>query len=110
MNIESIVASINFEIERLTTARDALTSLGKGPNGTHSEAHFEPHSEAKRGPGRPAKASSVKTYTNGFKAKAVGSTKTEKTGNKMTPEGRKRIADAMKARWAARRAEKAKSK
>jgi hypothetical protein len=85
MDVSRILSEIDAEIARLQQARAALTAIGA--SGTVA---------ARRGPGRP-KGSGTK------KAAA-------KTGRKrnLTPEGRKRIAEAMKRRWAERRAATAK--
>lgn len=85
MDVTRILSEIDAEIARLQQARAALTAIA----GSGTVA-------AKRGPGRP---------------KGSGSKKAAKTARKrnLTPEGRKRIAEAMKRRWAARRAAVAKS-
>ena len=81
MDVSRILSEIDAEIARLQQARAALTAIGA--SGTVA---------ARRGPGRP-KGSGTK------KAAA----KTARKRN-LTPEGRKRIAEAMKRRWAERRA------
>lgn len=85
MDVARIVSEIDAEIARLQQARAALTAIGA--SGTVA---------AKRGPGRP---------------KGSGNKKAAKTSRKrnLTPEGRKRIAEAMKRRWAERRAAATKS-
>lgn len=84
MDVSRILSEIDAEIARLQQARAALTAIGA--SGTVA---------ARRGPGRP---------------KGSGNKKEAKTARKrnLTPEGRKRIADAMKRRWAERRAATAK--
>jgi|HubBroStandDraft_6_1064221.scaffolds.fasta_scaffold35567_3 hypothetical protein len=84
MDVSRILSEIDAEIARLQQARAALSAIGA--SGTVA---------AKRGPGRP---------------KGSGNKKAAKTGRKrnLTPEGRKRIAEAMKRRWAERRAATAK--
>lgn len=84
MDVSRILSEIDAEIARLQQARAALSAIGA--SGTVA---------AKRGPGRP---------------KGSGTKKAAKTVRKrnLTPEGRKRIADAMKRRWAERRAAAAK--
>ena len=80
MGISEILTSIDHEISRLEQARAILSggSLAKG----------------KRPVGRPRKSLSVDLRSKpGF-------------GNKkrnLTPEGRRRIAEAVKRRWAAQR-------
>ena len=78
MEVGTIIAEIDTQIQKLQQARDLLA-------GTTSE---EP---VRRGPGRP----------KGSKAAAVAAPVPGKT-RKLSPEGRKRIADAMKRRWAER--------
>lgn len=77
MDVGRILSEIDAEIARLQQARSALTAIGA--SGTVA---------AKRG--RP----------KGSVNKAKPATRKRN----LTPEGRKRIADAMKRRWAERRA------
>ena len=74
MEVKQIVEELDQEIARLKEARALLTGGSSGPTG--------------RRRGRPP-------------GKATGSGKTRK--RRLTPEGRKRISDALKRRWAARR-------
>jgi hypothetical protein len=78
MNVSKILSDIDAEIGRLQHARAALVVLGE--TGTVAKARR----------GRP------KGSTNAPKAPA-------KRKRNLTPEGRKRIAEAMKKRWAERR-------
>jgi hypothetical protein len=78
MDVSRILSEIDAEIARLQQARSALTAIGA--NGTVAPRR-----------GRP------KGSTNKTAAK-----KTTRKRN-LTPEGRKRIAEAMKRRWAERR-------
>jgi len=84
MDVGRIVSEIDAEIARLQQARAALTAIGA--SGAVA---------VRRGPGRP---------------KGSGKKKAAKATRKrnLTPEGRKRIAEAMKRRWAERRAAVAK--
>lgn len=75
MQVSNIIAEIDAEIQRLTHARQALVSIGTVK-------------EVKR-PGRPKGSKNATTATPAVAVKK----------RKMTPEGRKRIADAMKKRW-----------
>jgi len=81
MDVARILSEIDAEIARLQQARTALTTIAGGTVAP------------KRG--RPKGSVNKK------------SAKTRKRN--LTPEGRKRIADAMKRRWAERRAAAAKS-
>ena len=73
MGLTGILAAIDQEIARLTQARALLT------DGT----------VVKRGPGRPKATTAVAKPT--------------KKANKLSPEGRKRIAEAVRRRWAAQK-------
>ena len=80
MAIESIIAQIDAEIARLTQVRSLLANTGKVA----------------------VKATERKTTKTKAKAKGKG-----KRTRVLSPEARKRIADAQRKRWAA---QKAKSK
>lgn len=82
MEVSRIIAEIDAQISKLQQARALLA-------GTSAPA----------GRGRPKGSKNV--------ASAVPATKPRK--RKLSPEGRKRIADAMKKRWAERRKQNAKS-
>jgi hypothetical protein len=84
MGVSDILAAIDQEIAQLQQAR-ALLSGGVAP-------------AAKRKVGRPRKTVAV----------AVPATKPAKKKRKLSPEGRKRIAEAVKKRWAAQKAAAAK--
>jgi fructoselysine-6-P-deglycase FrlB-like protein len=86
MDVTRILSEIDAEISRLQQARAALVAIG----GSGAVA-----ATAKRR-GRP------KGSTNAAKAVAT-KTAAPKRKRNLTPEGRKRIADAMKKRWAERR-------
>ena len=80
MEVTRIIAEIDAQISKLQQARQLLSGSETG---------------ARRGPGRPK-----------------GSKNTEpspKRKRKLTPQGRKRIADAMTRRWAERRKSTAKA-
>ena len=79
MDFHRLVQEIDSEISRLQQARALLVG--------------EP---TKRGPGRP-KARGTRV------AAAVAPIKSAKRKRRLSPEGRKRIADAMRKRWAERR-------
>ena len=81
MDLKKILAEIDGEIARLQQVRAALTGIGGVSTGKRR--------------GRP------KGSTNA--AKPV-----KRKKRNLSPEGRKRIADAMKRRWAERRKELAK--
>jgi hypothetical protein len=88
MEVDSIVAEIDAEIARLTEARRVLKSVGT------------PGVVKKAGRGRPKGSKNAATSV---KAEAPATTKKRK----LSPEGRKRIAEAMKKRWAERKGEAA---
>jgi hypothetical protein len=81
MDVKKILAEIDGEIARLQQIRAALTGIGEASTGKRR--------------GRP------RGSTN-----AVKPAKRKKRN--LSPEGRKRIAEAMKRRWAERRKELAK--
>jgi hypothetical protein len=76
MAIESIIAQIDAEIARLTQVRSMLANTGKSP------AKAE----------RKAKKAPAKTKSKAKKTRVL------------SPEARKRIADAQRKRWAAHKA------
>ena len=77
MEVTRILAEIDTQIEKLQKAREALVGIDGA--------------EAPRKRGRPRKAAAAPAET--------------RPGSKrqLSPEGRKRIADAMKRRWAERK-------
>ncbi len=79
MEVSGIIAQIDAQISKLQQARALLAGTQAAP--------------ASPGRGRPKGSKNAKTAVAG------------KTGvkRKLSPEGRKRIADAMKKRWAERR-------
>jgi hypothetical protein len=79
MDFHRLVEEIDSEISRLQQARALLIG--------------EP---AKRGPGRPKAAAHHKTAT-------TAANKPARRKRRLSPEGRKRIADAMRKRWAERK-------
>jgi hypothetical protein len=86
MEVSRIIAEIDAEISKLQRARELLS-------GTTAAA------KTGKGPGRPKGSKNAKA--------AVVTAVPRK--RKLSPEGRKRIADAMKRRWAERRKQAAKS-
>lgn len=80
MEMKTILESIDSEITRLQTARTILA----GTDTVHRSTVVLP---VRRGPGRP-------------KGKVTPIRSSKKVRN-ISPEGRKRIAEAQKARWAA---------
>lgn len=86
MGVSEILATIDHEIAQLQQAR-ALLSGGAEP-------------AAKKKAGRPKKAAAVV-------AVAAKPAKKKKKRN-LSPEGRRRIAEAVKKRWAAQKAASAK--
>ena len=78
MEVSRIIAEIDAQIAKLQQARTLLAGTAQSSG---------------RGPGRP----------KGTASKSAAPRK-----RKLSPEGRKRIADAMKKRWAERRKQNAK--
>ena len=87
MEVSRIIAEIDAQITKLQQARALLA-------GTTEKT-------AQKGPGRP-RGRKANTST------ASSSTASTTRKRKLSPEGRKRIADAMKKRWAERRKQNAK--
>ncbi len=85
MEVSNIIAQIDAQIAKLQQARALLV-------GTQAPV-------ASPGRGRPKGSKNTKTAV-------VGKTATKR---KLSPEGRKRIAEAMKKRWAERRKQVAKA-
>ena len=85
MDVRKIVAEIDAKIASLQQARAVLVELD------------ESAVMAKPRRGRP------KGSTNAAKASAVTAAKPATRKRNLSPEGRKRIAEAMKRRWAERR-------
>ncbi len=79
MDFHRLVQEIDSEISRLQQARALLIGA-----------------PIKRGPGRPKAAAT-------HKAAASAASKPAKRKRRLSPEGRKRIADAMRKRWAERK-------
>ncbi len=79
MEVSNIIAEIDTQIQKLQQARDLLAGVGE-------EA-------PRRGPGRPKGTS---------KAASASAAPAVERKRKLSPEGRKRIAEAMKRRWAER--------
>jgi len=84
MGVSEILATIDHEIAQLQQARALLSGVAAPV--------------AKRKPGRPRKTDAAVTPA----AKPA-----RKKKRKLSPEGRKRIAEAVKKRWAAQKAKKA---
>src|SRR5271167_895476 len=74
VEVSRIIAEIDAQISKLQQARELLSGIA---------------TKTEKGPGRPKGSKNAKPV----KAKK----------RKLSPEGRKRIADAMKRRWAERR-------
>ncbi len=85
MEVSRIIAEIDAQISKLQQARQLLAGADV---------------VKRNGPGRPKGSKN---------APASAATETGKRKRKLTPEGRKRIADAMKRRWAERKKTPAKS-
>lgn len=77
MDVSRIISEIDAEIARLRQARTALTAIGA--SGTVAPRRGRPKGSANK----PARSTRKRN---------------------LSPEGRKRIAEAMKRRWAERRA------
>jgi hypothetical protein len=83
VEVSRIIAEIDAQISKLQQARELLSGTTTTKTG--------------KGPGRPKGSKNAKPATTAAPRK-----------RKLSPEGRKRIADAMKRRWAERRKQAAK--
>lgn len=104
MDVRRIIADIDAEIAKLEEVKATLNGLST----TESVAVTGVAKGARRGRPKGSK-NAGKQAAPAKTSKAVKVAKPEKTTTrKLSPEGRKRIADAMKRRWAERRKEAAK--
>jgi hypothetical protein len=87
VEVSRIIAEIDAQISKLQQARGLLAGTTQ---------------LATKGPGRPRGRKAA------VKAVAPAPKKATARKRKLSPEGRKRIADAMKKRWAERRKQNAK--
>jgi hypothetical protein len=85
MEVSRIIAEIDAEISKLQKARELLSGVTA--------------TKTSKGPGRPKGSKNAKA--------ALVTASPRK--RKLSPEGRKRIAEAMKRRWAERRKQAAKA-
>jgi hypothetical protein len=100
MDVDRIVSELDAEIARLQEIRSALTGLGATTSASASGKRGRPKGSKnvpKAETAVEAKTVTAKTVT----AKTVA--KKTKGKRKLSPEGRKRIAEAMKKRWAEHR-------
>jgi hypothetical protein len=93
VDVSVIIAGIDEQIKRLEEARKALQGISA------------PTAAGKVSRGRPKGSKTVAPKAAPVAIKAAAPAKAAKsaTKRKLSPEGRKRIADAMKRRWAERR-------
>jgi hypothetical protein len=90
MDVNSILAELDAEISRLQQIRKTLGSMG------------EAKTQVKGKRGRPKGSKNAKKPA-AVKSSTVASVAKTTKKRKLSPEGRKRIAEAMKRRWAAHR-------
>lgn len=90
MGVSEILATIDHEIAQLQQAR-ALLGGSAAP-------------VAKKKPGRPKKVAAAVTKKAAAVVPAVKKAAKRKKKRNLSPEGRKRIAEAVKKRWAAQKA------
>jgi hypothetical protein len=98
MDVRRIIADIDAEIAKLQGIKATLSGLSTAATVSG------PAKSGRRGRPKGSK-NSAKPATA---AKAAKVAKPAKAKRKLSPEGRKRIAEAMKRRWAERRKEAAK--
>jgi len=100
VEVSQIVAGIDAQIKTLTEARNLLASMGT-PAVKAGRGRPKGSKNAVAAPVTKPAATKSTPKTAQVKAEA----KPAKSKRQLSPEGRKRIADAMKRRWAARRTE-----
>jgi hypothetical protein len=101
MDVRRIIADIDAEIAKLQGVKASLTGL--------STSAAIPAAAKSGRRGRPKGSKNLsKPVTAAKAAKSVKTAAKKTTKRKLSPEGRKRIADAMKRRWAERRKEASK--
>ncbi len=93
MEVSQIISEIDSQISKLQQARALLSETGTSP--------VAPVKRAGRGRPKGSK-NSVKSAAVAVKSSAPAGAKA-KAKRKLSPEGRKRIAEALKQRWAERR-------
>ncbi len=95
MEVSRIISEIDLQIAKLQQVRALLSDTTADPIAIVKKA----------GRGRPkGSKNSVKKATNTSKTETPAVTATKSAGKrKLSVEGRKRIAEAMKKRWAERR-------
>jgi hypothetical protein len=97
MDLSNVIAQIDDKIDSLQQARALLARF--------AEPNAEPKPKLKRG--RPKGSTNVKTAQAVKTAKPATAKKVvtmaKPAKHTLSPEGRKRIAEAMKQRWAQRR-------
>lgn len=91
MDVSSIIAEIDSQIAKLQQARDIIAGTSSAPAKTGS----------KRGRPKGSKNAVAKVASKAVVKAAPAAP--AKTKRKLSPEGRKAIADAMKKRWAERK-------
>jgi len=99
MDVRRIIADIDAEIAKLEGVKATLTGLSTAAAPAVVSA---PVKSGRRGRPKGSK-NATKTSAPAKAAKAAAKPGTAK--RKLSPEGRKRIAEAMKRRWAERRKE-----
>jgi hypothetical protein len=92
LDVSLILAEIDSQIAKLQQARDIISGTTSAPAPVKTGA--------KRGRPKGSKNASSKATASIAPAKATSPSKSKR---KLSPEGRKAIADAMKKRWAERR-------
>lgn len=108
MDVRRIIADIDAEIAKLEEVKATLNGLSTTESVAVTGVVTGVAKGARRGRPKGSK-NAGKQAAPAKAAKAVKAAKPEKTTTrKLSPEGRKRIADAMKRRWAERRKEAAK--
>jgi hypothetical protein len=108
MDINRILSELDAEIARLHGIRAALTGLN-GPSSATTKGRRGRPRGSKNNTKSVAPAAAKAITAKAVAAAPVAAKAAKKAAKrKLSPEGRKRIADAMKKRWAERRKQAAK--
>jgi hypothetical protein len=100
MDVRRIIADIDAEIAKLQGVKATLTGL--------STSAAVPAVAKSGRRGRPKGSKNASKAVTAVKAPKAAKAAKKTTKRKLSPEGRKRIAEAMKRRWAERRKEASK--
>jgi hypothetical protein len=100
VDVSLILAEIDSQIAKLQQARDIISGTSSTPAPVKTGAK---RGRPKGSKNASTKTAPTKTVSTKVAAKAPLKATAKTTKRKLSPEGRKAIADAMKKRWAERK-------